>query len=81
MVPLMDTATSVTADADFFLVVGTSMVVYPAAGLINYVAREAPIYIIDPKIPDVPPSANIKFIAEKASTGMEKVKELLLAQK
>lgn len=78
MVPMMDVAVQHTSDADIFLVVGTSMVVYPAAGLINYVPRESKIFIVDPKIPDVPKLPNTTFIAEKASTGMMKVKEMLL---
>src|SRR6478609_9591107 len=54
MVPMMEVAAQIASEADVFLVVGTSMVVYPAAGLINYVPREAEIFIVDPKIPDVP---------------------------
>ncbi|HEV8512677.1 MAG TPA: NAD-dependent deacylase [Cyclobacteriaceae bacterium] len=77
MVPLMADAAYITSQADFFLVVGTSMVVYPAAGLINDVPQSTPKYIVDPKIPDVMPSPNLHFISEKASVGMEKVKKLL----
>lgn len=79
MVPLMADAALIASQADFFLVVGTSMVVYPAAGLINDVPRTVPKYIVDPKIPDVIPSPNLHFISEKASVGMEKVKTLLTA--
>src|SRR6478736_6749309 len=77
MVPMMEVAAQIASEADVFLVVGTSMVVYPAAGLINYVPREAEIFIVDPKIPDVPKLPNITFVAEKASSGMMKVKESL----
>ena len=76
-VPMMDVAVELTVAADVFLVVGTSMVVYPAAGLINYVSRETKIFIVDPKIPDVPKLPNITCIAERASSGMNKVRELL----
>ncbi len=79
MVPMMETAANVASGADIFLVVGTSLVVYPAAGLIDYVRPEVPKYIIDPKIPEVRASAHIHFIAEKASVGMEVVREKLLA--
>ncbi|MBI1769304.1 MAG: NAD-dependent deacylase [Bacteroidetes bacterium] len=74
MVPMLETAAYVTSLADIFLVVGTSLVVYPAAGLINEVSRETPKYIIDPKIPEVMPMPNLHFIAEKASVGMEQVR-------
>ncbi len=78
MVPMMEVAAEVAAEADVFLVVGTSMVVYPAAGLIDHVPLDIPKFVIDPKIPDVRALPNLRFIAEKASTGMMKVRELLL---
>ncbi|MBS1682712.1 MAG: NAD-dependent deacylase [Bacteroidetes bacterium] len=71
MVPLMEQAAYVTSLADIFLVVGTSLVVYPAAGLIHEAPRGIPKYIIDPKVPDIVPQPNLHFIAEKASSGME----------
>ena len=74
-VPLMEIATEIAANADIFVVVGTSMVVYPAAGLINYVSRKVPKFIVDPNIPDVSGLTNIEFIGEVASTGMEKVRK------
>jgi len=80
MVPKMEEATNIAQQADIFLVVGTSMVVYPAAGLIEYVQYDVPKYIVDPKIPDLPSHPNIFFIAEKASVGMESVKQQLLEQ-
>ncbi|HCW08431.1 MAG TPA: NAD-dependent protein deacylase [Cytophagales bacterium] len=78
MVPMMEVAAMHASKADIFLVVGTSMVVYPAAGLIHYVANEIPKYIVDPKIPEVNPLPNLYFISEKASSGMERFKELVL---
>ncbi len=78
MVPMMETAAMIASQADIFLVVGTSMVVYPAAGLIDYVGRDVPKFIIDPNVPEVRKSPNLYFIPEKASTGMEKVKMRLL---
>jgi NAD-dependent deacetylase len=77
MVPLMETAAYIASMADIFLVVGTSLVVYPAAGLINEAPRSIPKYIVDPKIPDVLPAPNLYFISEKAGIGMEKVRRLL----
>ncbi len=73
MVPMMEVAASYARQADIFLVVGTSMVVYPAAGLIHDVPFDAPKYIIDPKRPDVGNFPYTKFIEEKASAGMEVV--------
>ena len=78
MVPMMEVAAKIATQADIFLVVGTSMVVYPAAGLIDYVGREVPKFIVDPNVPDVRKLPNTSFIPEKASTGMEKVRVKLL---
>ena len=78
MVPMMEVAATIAAKADIFLVVGTSMVVYPAAGLIDYVRRDVPKFIIDPNVPDVRKLPNTNFIPEKASTGMEKVRVRLM---
>jgi NAD-dependent deacetylase len=79
MVPMMEVAASYASAADIFIVVGTSMVVYPAAGLIHYVPFDSIKYIVDPKRPDVGDLPFTRFIEEKASTGMEVVKKELLA--
>lgn len=78
MVPMMEVAAAIAAEAEIFLVVGTSMVVYPAAGLIDYVLSEVPKFIVDPKVPEVRRFPNLHFIPEKASVGMEIVKKRLL---
>jgi NAD-dependent deacetylase len=78
MVPLMEKAAYLASLADIFLVVGTSLVVYPAAGLVNEAPRSIPKYIVDPKMPDVLPSPQLHFITEKASVGMEMVRKLIL---
>lgn len=78
MVPMMEVAASYAVKADIFIVVGTSMVVYPAAGLIHYVPYDTMKYIVDPKRPDVGNIPFTKFIEEKASTGMEVVRAELL---
>lgn len=80
MVPMMDVAVREALTADIFLVVGTSMVVYPAAGLIDYIKDEVPKFIIDPNMPNVYPRDNLYLIEEKATTGMEKVKDILLSE-
>ncbi|KAA0993103.1 SIR2 family NAD-dependent protein deacylase [Dyadobacter aurulentus] len=70
-VPMMEVAMDVTEQADIFLVIGTSLAVYPAAGLVHYVPAGRPIYLIDPVQPDIRLKPNMTFIQEKASTGME----------
>jgi NAD-dependent deacetylase len=78
MVPLMDVAAGIAAKADVFLVVGTSMVVYPAAGLIHYVPYDTPKFVVDPKLPEVGNVPLLQMITDKASTGMERVRVELL---
>lgn len=78
MVPLMDEAVSHASKADIFVVVGTSMAVYPAAGLIDYVPFDTPKYIVDPRLPELRHIPNLYAIQEKASSGMVKVMEALL---
>jgi len=78
MVPLMEVASREAKQADIFLVVGTSLVVYPAAGLIHDVPYDTPKFIVDPKVPDVKHIPGLTIIQDKASTGMEKVKAALL---
>jgi NAD-dependent deacetylase len=79
MVPLMEVAARVASEADIFLIVGTSMAVYPAAGLIDYVRHDAMKFVVDPKLPPMTSIPFLKMIPEKASTGMEIVRKELLA--
>jgi NAD-dependent deacetylase len=78
-VPMIEVAADIASDADVFLVAGTSMVVYPAAGLIDYVPDHVPKYVVDPKKPEILHVPNLEFIVDKASTGMEKVQRILVA--
>ena len=78
LVPMIEVAAYHAAQADIFLVVGTSMVVYPAAGLIHYVPTESPKFVVDPKIPEVGSIPYVTMITDKASTGMDTVKKHLL---
>ncbi|RAV99619.1 SIR2 family NAD-dependent protein deacylase [Pseudochryseolinea flava] len=80
-VPLIEVAAHHAMDADFFLVVGTSMAVYPAAGLISYVPSDSIKFIVDPNLPEVGKFPNVRMIQDKASTGMEIVQRELLALK
>lgn len=68
-VPMLDVAAEVVAAADYVIIVGTSMQVYPAAGLVNYAQREAQLYFIDPQ-PNVRPSPQLEIIAKKAGVGV-----------
>jgi NAD-dependent deacetylase len=76
-VPNIEPASEMCEQADYFIVVGTSMNVYPAAGLIHYVPRSAPCFLVDPKA--VPISRPITIVQEKAGTGVKKVVDQLLA--
>ena len=78
-VPEMEPAIELASQADFFIVVGTSMQVYPAAGLISYVPDNAGKFIIDPNKPEVPPAENLTFIEEKGTLGVKTVFEMLIA--
>lgn len=77
MVPMIEVASRIAADADIFLVVGTSLVVYPAAGLIHYVPFNSPKFVVDPNLPDIGSIPYTTMIGEKASIGMEMVKQKL----
>lgn len=78
MVPKIEEAIPHVRSADIFIVVGTSLVVYPAAGLINYTGYEIPKYLVDPHPMQVPGIPNLHIIAEPASVGVDKlVKQLL----
>ena len=79
-VPMIEPALELSADADIFVVVGTSLVVYPAASLVYYVAPRVPVFVVDPQIPDVETRPTWTFIAEKATVGMEMLKQKLLAE-
>ena len=75
-VPKIESAIDAVQDADILLIVGTSLQVYPAAGLYRYAGMETPIYIIDPK--DVPVrDSRITHIKDVATKGMETFKNLI----
>lgn len=77
-VPMIIPAARECQVADLFILVGSSLAVYPAAGLVNYVHYDVPKYIIDPNIPDISRVKNIIKIEEKASIGVPQlVRELI----
>lgn len=77
-VPMIEPATELFSQADVVLVVGTSLVVYPAAGLVDYAPYGIPMFIIDPVRPEVYLGKHVKFIEESASVGVPKVVQRLL---
>ena len=77
-VPAFEPAAMLTSQADIFVIIGTSMAVYPAAGLINYAPRNIPIFLIDPNEIDSYLPGNIEFIKAPASEGVKILKEKLL---
>lgn len=76
MVPMIEVAAEVVENADSIIIVGTSMQVYPAAGLIQYAQPDAHIYFVDPN-PSISETKRISVLAENASTGVPKVVALL----
>lgn len=76
-VPNMEEAARLASEADVFVVVGTSLVVYPAASLIHYVRPGVPIYYIDPNPADVSGIPGVTVIREPATKGMQTLRRLL----
>ena len=77
-VPMIETAIDYCEQADVFLIIGTSLNVYPAAGLLNYVPSHVPVYLIDPKQVPIASGRSVHIIQKGASAGMEELKTLLL---
>jgi len=75
-VPHMEEAASMVRAADFLVVIGTSLTVYPAAGLVHYARHEIPVWVIDPVNPSVS-SPNVTYIPEKAGKGVEILEKML----
>lgn len=75
-VPLIEKAVELCKNADILLIIGTSLQVYPAAGLMHYTPQNTPIYCIDPK-PSMQNKKNITVIAESATLGMKQFIEIL----
>lgn len=79
MVPEMDNAIKIASEADLFLVIGTSMQVYPAASVIRYVPRHCEIFVIDPNLDN--PNAftnNDNYFKTSATEGMKQLKDILI---
>ncbi|MEN8201766.1 MAG: Sir2 family NAD-dependent protein deacetylase [Bacteroidota bacterium] len=76
-VPAIEEAAEIVSTAEIFVIIGTSMNVYPAAGLVSYVPGSSPVYIIDPNEVPVPGNPMVHVIREKAGKGVRKLIEIL----
>ncbi|HLO44185.1 MAG TPA: NAD-dependent deacylase [Leadbetterella sp.] len=80
MVPLIETAADLCLNAEVFIVIGTSLQVYPAAGLVGYVGNEVPKFVVDPSLPSYSfTTKNVEFIQKTAVEGLKELKDRLLA--
>lgn len=78
-VPMIEPAAEISAEADIYLVVGTSLNVYPAAGLIHYTKPGIPMYLIDPLADEVSGIQNLTVIREKAGKALPDLVKKLMA--
>lgn len=78
MVPLLDTAAYLVGLADYIIIIGTSMQVYPAAGLINYAQPNTPIHFVDPK-PAVSPRDHLTIHKKTATEGVPEIVTSLMS--
>lgn len=76
-VPEIERAIQYVEKADIFVIIGTSLNVYPAAGLLHYVPKGAEVYLIDPNPVDAHTSRQIHFIKKGASEGVAELMQLL----
>jgi NAD-dependent deacetylase len=75
---MMERAAGLTSEADIFVVVGSSLNVYPAAGLAGYAPEKASLWLIDPNDVYVPVYRKVEVIKEKAARGVEILTERLM---
>ncbi|MGC4103642.1 SIR2 family NAD-dependent protein deacylase [Ferruginibacter sp.] len=78
-VPMMEEAVLLMDSCDYFVVVGTSLQVYPAASLLHYAPAHLPKFIIDKKIPAVNNYPNLHLIEKPATAGVEELRKMLAA--
>ncbi len=79
-VPMMEKAIEITSKADIYLVIGTSLQVYPAAGLLDYIPAQAKIYLVDPEHPALRSGREVIYILKKATEGMKLVEKELTGE-
>ncbi|MET0572358.1 MAG: Sir2 family NAD-dependent protein deacetylase [Pedobacter agri] len=77
-VPMIEVAADICQQADVFVLIGTSLAVYPAAGLIDFIPKGVTKYIIDPRTPDVKRYQNVIAIEKNAVQGVAEFKHMLL---
>lgn len=80
-VPQLEAAAREVARADVFVIIGTSLNVYPAAGLVDYTRPGVPVYLIDPKEVRVPSSRDVRVIQDVASRGVARLSALLAGER
>ncbi len=80
MVPEMDIAQEIASTADLFIIIGTSLIVYPAAGLVHAAPSNCPVYLIDPNEVANPGISNLTIIKESASKGVSVLVNELLSK-
>lgn len=80
-VPNISKAAELVSQADILVIIGTSMQVYPAAGLVHYAPAHTPIYLIDPHADEIPLSLPITFLKQGASEGVQTFIQLLNEKK
>ncbi len=80
-VPQLEAAAREVARADIFVIIGTSLNVYPAAGLVHYTRPGVPVYLIDPKEVRVPSSRDVRVIQDVASRGVARLSALLSGER
>ncbi len=76
-VPMMELAVHIVNRADLFVVVGTSLVVYPAAGLVNYTRQGIPLFVLDKKLPYIPDNGFLTCIEKPATEGINLLRSKL----
>ena len=79
-VPRFEDAIAEAETADIFVIIGTSMQVYPAAGLVRYIRLGVPVYVIDPKAVAVHSASPVHTITKGASDGMDELFKMLLKE-
>lgn len=77
-VPMFEKAMEIVAEAEILMIIGTSMQVYPAAGLVDFAPEGIPVYFIDPK-PNIHEKGNLHVIAKKASIGVPQLVQDLIS--
>lgn len=77
-VPMMQKAAEIMPEADILIVIGTSLVVYPAAGLTEYAPQDIPRYVVDPDVPELRNLSNWTHLQESAENGTPKLANKLI---